>query len=573
MSPENPAGAARLRRVKSFAMGREKRSEGSAESYRGRASDLKTWSGLQLENFYRPADIAAIRYETEIADPGEFPFTRGIHRDMYRGRYWTQREVTGFGTPEETNARLKFLLGQGASGLNVIPDNPSILGLDSDHPRAEGEVGLQGVPMCTIEDMERLLDGIPVERVSMSLIASSTQTPVALAQYIAVARSRGLKPADLAGTTQNDPIHCRWAGFRISSPVRLALKTAVDVIEYCTRNMPRWYPINVNLYDLREQGIGAAQEIAFGFALADMYIQAALERGLSIDDFAPRFAFYCSAHIDFFEEIAKLRAARRLWAKRLRDRYGAKNPESLKFRFGVHTAGCSLVAREPLNNIVRVAYEAMAAVLAGVQSLHCCSYDEPIALPTEASVRLALRTQQILAYETGVARVADPLGGSYFIESLTRRIEEEILSILGEIEARGGMARALETGWIDVQIEEAALRVQREIEGGQRVVVGLNRFEGTEDAAQPRAHRVRPESQQRQIERVRQFKARRDEGKVKARLRELRSRAESGEKENLIPAMIEAAAEQATLAEILGTVRIAMGEPYDPLGTLAHPFF
>lgn len=554
-------------------MGREKRSDGSAEPYRGRASDLKTWSGLPLEAFYRPANIAAICYETQIGDPGEFPFTRGIHRDMYRGRYWTQREVTGFGTPEETNARLKFLLGQGAGGLNVIPDNPSILGLDSDHPRAEGEVGLQGVPMCTIEDMERLLDGIPVERVSMSLIASSTQTPVALAQYIAVARGRGLKPAELAGTTQNDPIHCRWAGFRISSPVRLALKTAVDVIEYCTRHMPRWYPINVNLYDLREQGVGAAQEIAFGFALADLYIQAALERGLKIDDFAPRFAFYCSAHIDFFEEIAKLRAARRLWAKRLRDRYGAKNPESLKFRFGVHTAGCSLVAREPLNNIVRVAYEAMAAVLAGVQSLHCCSYDEPIALPTEASARLALRTQQILAYETGVARVADPLGGSYFLESLTGKIEEEILSILDEIEARGGMARALETGWIDGQMEEAALRVQREIEEGHRIVVGLNQFAETEDAVQHKVHRVRPESQQRQVERVRLFKARRDEGKVKARLRELRSRAEAGEKENLIPVMIEAAAEQATLAEILGTVRIAMGESYDPLGMLVHPFF
>lgn len=555
-------------------MEREKAREGSPDPYREKASDLQTWSGLPLKSFYGPADTAAISYESEIADPGEFPFARGIHRDMYRGRFWTQREVTGFGTPEETNGRLKYLLRQGASGLNVIPDNPSILGLDSDHPRAEGEVGLQGVPMCTTEDMERLLDGIPMERVSMSLIASSTQTPVALAQYIAVARGRGLKPDQLAGTTQNDPIHCRWAGFRISSPVRLALKTAVDVIEYCTRNMPRWYPINVNLYDLREQGIGAAQEVAFGFALAEMYIQAALERGLSIDDFAPRFAFYCSSHIDFFEEIAKLRAARKLWAKRLRDRYGAKNPESLKFRFGVHTAGCSLVARQPLNNIVRVAYEAMAAVMAGVQSLHCCSYDEPLALPSEASVRLALRTQQILAHETGVARVADPLGGSYYIEALTGKIEEEILLVLDEIEARGGMGRALETGWIDGQMEEAALRVQEEIESGQRIVVGLNRFEEAEEASrQPVAHRVLPESQQLQVERVRRFKERRDEGRVKAALKELRSKAESGEKENLVPSMIEAAACQATLAEILGTVRMVMGEPYDPFEVLTHPFF
>lgn len=552
----------------------ERRRQGSEDPYRERTSDFRTWSGLPLKRFYGPADTAAIHYETEIADPGAYPFTRGIHGDMYRGRLWTQREVTGFGTPEETNGRIKFLLEQGAGGLNVIPDNPSILGLDSDHPRAEGEVGLQGVPMCTIEDMELLLDGIPLERVSMSLIASSTQTPVALAQYLAVARSRGLKPDQLAGTIQNDPIHCRWAGFRISSPVRLALKTAVDVIEYCTRNMPRWYPINVNLYDLREQGIGAAQEIAFGFALAEMYIQATLERGLSIDEFASRFAFYCSVHMDFFEEIAKLRAARRLWAKRLRDRFGAKNPSSLKFRFGVHTAGCSLVARQPLNNIVRVAYEAMAAVLAGVQSLHCCSYDEPIALPSEESVRLALRTQQMLAHETGVTRVADPLGGSYYVEALTGKIEEEIVSILDEIEARGGMGQALETGWIDSQMEQAALRIQEEVESGQRIVVGLNRFEESEGRTQQLTpHRVRPASQQQQIERVRRFKEQRNEARVKAALKELRSRAESGEKENLVPSMIEASASQATLAEVLGTVRMVMGEPYDPFEVLAHPFF
>ena len=544
------------------------------DAYYERPAALKTWSGLPLKDFYGPGDVVSTRYGQDTADPGEFPYTRGIHRDMFRGRYWTRREVTGFGTPEETNARLRFLMDQGSSGLNVIPDNPSIMGLDSDHPRAEAEVGVQGVPLSSIQDMELLMKDIPLDKVSMSLIVSSTQTPVTLAQYVALAQEMGFRPSDLAGTTQNDPIHCRYAGFRISSPTRLALKTAVDVIEYCTLHMPRWYPINVNLYDLREQGLTAPQEIAFGFSLAVLYVQGVLERGLDIDSFAPRFAFYCSAHIDFFEEIAKLRAARRLWARLLKERFGAKNPNSLKFKFGVHTAGCSLVPQQPQNNIIRVAYEAMAAVLAGVQSLHCCSYDEPIALPTEESVKLAIRTQQILAYETGVARVADPLGGSYYIESLTEEIEREILSVMDTIETQGGMGKALESGWVDAQIDEAALRYQEGVENRERIVVGLNSFEEKEEQSTlTEVHRVSSASQKRQIERIRKFKQDRDERQVRAALRTLKSRAEAGEKENLIPAMIEAARSHATLAEVLGTVRQVFGESYDPLGVLGHPFF
>jgi len=426
--------------------------------------------------------------------------------------------------------------------------------------------------MCTLQDMELLMKDLSLEKISMSLIASSTQTPVALSQYLALAQNRGLKPADLAGTTQNDPIHCRYAGFRNSSPINLALKTGVDVIEYCTRNMPRWYPINVNLYDLREQGLSAPQEIAFGFSMALLYIQGVLERDLPVDAFAPRFAFYCSAHIDFFEEIAKLRAARRIWARIMRERLGAKNPKSWQFKFGVHTAGCSLVPQEPVNNIIRVAYEAMAAVLAGVQSLHCCSYDEPIALPTEESVRLAIRTQQVLAYETGVARVADPLGGSYFMESLTDQIEEEVNAIMEEIEEKGGMKKALESGWVDAQMDEASLKYQREIERGERVVIGQNRFRVEEGHPVGRAHRVSPEAEEKQIARVKKLRETRDERKVKEALLGLKSRAETGEKENLIPAMIEASRNDATLAEILGTVRMVMGEPYDPLGVLTHPF-
>lgn len=554
-------------------MEKKKKDSDMMDAYREKPTGLRSWSGFKLKDWYGPKDVSAIDYRKEIGDPGNFPYTRGIHQDMFRGRYWTRREVTGYGTPEETNQRLKYLIKEGSGGLNVIPDNPSIMGIDSDHPRASGEVGVQGVPMCTRNDMELLMEGIPLEKISMSLIVSSTQTPVALSQYIALAENRGLKSSDLAGTTQNDPIHCRYAGFANSSPIDLALKTGVDVIEYCTLNMPRWYPINVNMYDLREQGINAAQELAFGFSMAMLYIQGVLDRGVDIDSFAPRFAFYCSAHIDFFEEIAKLRAARRIWAKIMKERFGAKNPNSLKFKFGIHTAGCSLVPQQPMNNIIRVAYEAMAAVLAGVQSLHCCSYDEPIALPTEESVRLAIRTQQILAYETGVALVADPLGGSFFIESLTEEIEHEANVIMEKIELQGGMKKAIQSGWLDVQIDEAALKYQREVESGERIVVGLNKFRTDEETSVGKVHRISPDSEEKQVTRLKKLRESRDEKKVKDTLTALKLRAETGEKENLIPAMIEASHRYATIAEILGTVRIVMGEPYDPLGVLTHPFF
>lgn len=543
------------------------------DAYYEKPGGQRTWSGLPLKDFYGPEDVSGTEYNKAIGDPGDYPYTRGIHRDMFRGRYWTRREVTGYGTPEDTNKRLKYLVAEGSSGLNVIPDNPSIMGIDSDHPRAMGEVGVQGVPMCTLQDMELLMKDMPLEKISMSLIASSTQTPVALSQYVALARNKGLKPGDLAGTTQNDAIHCRYAGFAISSPINLALKTAVDVIEYCTLNMPRWYPINVNMYDLREQGLSAPQELAFGFSMALLYVHGVLERGLDIDDFAPRFAFYCSAHMDFFEEIAKLRAARRMWAKIMKERFGAKDPKSWKFKFGVHTAGCSLVPHQVRNNIIRVAYQALAAVLAGVQSLHCCSYDEPIALPTEESVRLAIRTQQILAYETGVARVGDPLGGSYYIESLTEEIEHEADRIMEEIDGKGGMKNALDSGWVDAKIDEAALKYQREVESEDRIVVGLNRFRTEEDPHVGSVHRVTPESEKLQVSRLQQLKEKRDEGQVKQALMDLKSRAETGEKENLIPVMIEAVGHYATLAEVLGTLRVVMGEPYDPLEVLSHPFF
>lgn len=543
------------------------------DSYYEKERRFCTWSGLPLNDYYGPDDIKDIDYRKEIGDPGKYPYTRGIHPDMFRGRYWTRREVTGYGTPEDTNRRLKFLMQEGSGGLNIIPDNPTVFGIDPDHPRADGEVGVQGVSLCSIKDMEDLMDGIPIERMSMSLIFSSTQTPVSLAQYIALAQDRGIDISKLSGTTQNDAVHLRFCGFRLSNPIDLALKTAVDVIEFCTRYMPRWYPINVNLYDLREHGISAPQEIAFGFSMALLYINKTLERGLNIDDFAPRFAFYCSAHIDFFEEIAKLRAARRLWAKIMKERYGARDPRSMKFKFGVHTAGCSLVPQQPLNNAIRVAYEALVAVLSGVQSLHCCSYDEPVALPTEEAVRLALRTQQILAYETGVAKVSDPLGGSYYVEDLTNRIEKEAVSIMEEIESIGGMKKALETEWIDGKMEEAALQYQREVEKGERVIVGLNAFRIDEKKTPGGVHRVPGDAQERQIARLKAHRERRNERDVKRSILELKARAEVSEKENLMPSMVDAARAGATLSEVLGTLRVVMGYPYDPFEIASNPFF
>jgi methylmalonyl-CoA mutase, N-terminal domain len=552
----------------------EKENKNISEGYYRKSDGKVTSSGLAVKDFYNPDDMSGFDYQKSTGDPGDYPYARGIHRDMFRGRLWTTREVSGFGTPEETNERLKYLISQGSGGLNVIPDNPSIMGLDSDHPRARGEVGVQGAPMCTISDMEKMMKDLPLDKVSMSLIASSTQTPVALAQYVALGEKMGLKASDLKGTTQNDPIHCRYAGFSVSCPIDLSVKTAVDVIEYATLNMPGWYPINVNMYDLREQGLNAPQEVAFGFAMAMVYVQGCLDRGLDIDQFASRFAFYCSVHMDFFEEIAKLRAARRIWAKLMKERFGAKETKSQKFKFGVHTAGCSLIPFQPKNNIIRVAYEAMAAVLAGVQSLHCCSYDEPIALPTEESVRLAIRTQQILAHETGVARVGDPLGGSYYIESLTDQIEKDVYAIMDEIESKGGMKKALESGWVDAQIDRASLNYQKEVEKEERIIVGLNKYRTDESFEKyDDFHAVSPESEKAQIETVKDLRKKRDDKKVRQVLKKLKSTAEESEKNNLIPLMIEASKEYATLGEILGTVRMAMGETYDPLNVLTHPFF
>lgn len=547
--------------------------KGLTDSYYEKPQNLESWSGLPLKEIYTMEDTANIDYHENIGDAGCYPYTRGIHSDMFRGRYWTKREVCGFGSPADTNRRLQFQIKEGVGGLNIIMDIPGHMGIDADHPRALGELGVTGVNLTSLLDMEALLNGIPIDEISMSLITTTCATPVHLAQYIAVAEKRGINPATLKGTIQNDPIHFRYCGFREAVPYDLALKTGVDCIEYLTKNIPAWYTTTVNMYDLREQGITAPQEIAFGLSMAMCYIEGALDRGLMIDEFAPRMAFYCSSHIDFFEEVAKLRAARKLWAKILKEKYGASKPQSLKFKFAVHTAGCSLMPQQPLNNVIRVAYEALAAILAGVQSLHCCSYDEPIALPTEESQRLALRTQQILAYETGVANVSDPLGGSYYLESLTKSIEEDALKIIQKIEEIGGMAQAIKSEWLDREMEREALERQREIDRKRKILVGVNEFCGKEEKVTPGGvQRIPQGSILKQIEQTKELKRTRDQKKVLEALRKVKEKAIQGPKENLLPITLEAVKAYATTAEIVGTIREVYGYHYDPLKIVNSPF-
>ncbi|MBI4589214.1 MAG: methylmalonyl-CoA mutase [Candidatus Rokubacteria bacterium] len=542
------------------------------EAYFERLKTSETWSGIPTRPLYRPEDLRELDYGRDLGDPGEYPYTRGVHRDMYRGRLWTRREVCGFGSARDTNARLRFQIAQGVSGLSVIDDNAGSLGIDADHPRGIAEAGVQGVSVSSLRDMEELFDGIPIDRVSVAFDISGLDCIAWMAMYVALAERRGVDLASLRGTVQNDTLHFQFCGYGDSCPVDLGVKTSVDIIEFCTRRMPRWYTGNANLYDMREQGLDASQEIAFGLSLAVAYVRKAIERGLAVDEFAPRRAFYCSAHVDFFEEVAKLRAARRLWARWMREHFGARDPRSWQFRFGVHTAAVSLVPQQPLNNAIRVAYQALAAVLAGAQSVHCCSYDEPIGLPTEASQTLAIRTQQILAHETGVGRVADPLGGSWYVESLTDQIEAGARRIMEEIEQVGGMIAAIKSGWVLAEVEKAALRRQQEIERGEKIVVGVNAFRAAREKETPGGVHVSPPGQGEALAAaVRDLRATRDRGRVSRALRALSEQARLGEHENVLPSMIEAAKASATVGEMLGTVRAAAGHLYDPLGVLPPP--
>ena len=540
------------------------------ESYKEKPKRVSTWSGLEVKEIYRPEDTNDIDYDNDISDAGEYPFTRGVHRDMFRGRYWTRRAICGYGTPADTNERLKFQLSEGATGLWLIPDLPTHHYIDGDHPYASGEVGLVGVPLYSLSDMESAMAGIPIDKITMTF---GGQSPTVLAQYFACAEKQGVPLEKVRGTLQNDPIHGYVVyGFLRDFPVDLAVKLAIDIVEYCTRKTPQWNTMSIGFYNWRETGINAAQELAFGLSSAELYIKEALERGLSIDEFAPQLSAYPSAHIDFFEEIAKLRAVRRMWARMMKEKFGAKDTKSPKLRFGARTAGSSLTAQQPLNNIIRITCEALVGVLGGCQSLECCCYDEPIAIPTEESTRIALRTQQVIAYETGIANVSDPLGGSYYMESLTNRIEEEANKIIRQIEELGGAAQAAKIGWFDREIDHAALQNQKEIDAKERIIVGVNALTLPPEEDTPiKVQRVPTDAEKAVVDNLQSVKANRDKQKVREALEKLGEEAGKGTKVNLMPSILEAVKTYATTGEIMGTIRQACGYSYDPFEALQPP--
>ena len=518
----------------------------------GKASST-TGSGVVL-------DVVATRnskadvYRERIGFPGEPPFARGIHPTMYRGRLWTMRQYAGFGTAKETNRRFKYLFAQGNEGLSVAFDLPTQMGYDSDAPMARGEVGRVGVAISTVEDMDTLLAGLPLDRVSTSMTINATAA-ILLVLYLAVGEARGVARGSLRGTVQNDILKEYIARSTYIYPPAPSMRLALDVIEFCSREVPRWNAISVSGYHIREAGATAAQEIGFTLANGIAYLEAAVSRGLDVDAIAPQISFFLNAHIDLLEEIAKFRAARRLWATIMRERFHAKKPESLELRFHAQTAGVALTAQQPENNAVRVAIQALAAVLGGAQSLHTNSMDEALSLPSEKAVRVAVRTQQILAHESGVANTVDPVGGSFAIESLTDRLESEAVGLIRETDRRGGMLKAIESGWVQRQIADSAYRVQVELERGERTVVGVNAYaEGDEPVRLPKTNpRLEPE----RIRQVRAFRAKRRQGAVDSHLHHLEDEARSDA--NLVPAILDSIRARGTLGEISDVLRTVFG--------------
>jgi methylmalonyl-CoA mutase, N-terminal domain len=513
-----------------------------------------TLSSEPIAPLYTAADLPE-DFEEQVGVPGQFPFTRGVYPSMYRGRLWTMRQFAGFGTAEETNARFRYLLDHGQTGLSTAFDMPSLMGHDSDHALSLGEVGREGVAVDTVQDMETLFRGIPLGEVSVSMTINAPAA-IMLAFYVVAAERQGVAASQLAGTIQTDILKEYIAQKEWCFPIDPAMRLVTDMVEWCSREMPRWHPISVSGYHIREAGSTAVQELAFTLKDGLTYVEHALARGLDVDDFAPRLSFFFNAQIDFFEEIAKYRAARRVWARELRDTFGAKKPESWRMRFHTQTAGVSLTAQQPLNNIVRTAIEALAGVLGGTQSLHTNSYDEALALPTEEAVRVALRTQQIIAHETGVTNTIDPLGGSYFVEALTNEMERRCYEYFRKIDELGGMVDAVKRGFPQREIAEAAFELQMDIDAGRRVVVGVNRFLEGDHAETPILH-IDPESERRQVSSLAAVKAARDAEVVAARLAAIQSAAGAGE--NLMPALIEAARASVSEGEIVQTLQKVWG--------------
>ena len=513
-------------------------------------------SGEKIEPLYGPDDVENINYLTDIGFPGEYPYTRGIHPNGYRGKIWTMRQFAGFGTPEDTNERYHYLLKRGQTGLSVAYDLPTLMGWDADSPLSEGEVGICGVAVSSIKDMEILFDKIPLDKVSTSMTINSPAAMI-FAMYLAVARDRNITFNDLRGTLQNDILKEYIAQKEYIYPPRPSMRIITDMIEYCTNEVPQWNPVSVSGYHIREAGSTAVQELAYTLADGFAYIEACIERGLDVDAFAPRISYFFNSHLDFFEEIAKFRAARRIFAKRMKEKYKAKNPRSWWMRFHTQTAGCTLTAQQPENNIVRTAFQALAGVLGGTQSLHTNSMDETLALPSEKAVRIALRTQQIIAYETGVINTIDPLGGSYYVEALTDKMEAEANKIFDQIDAIGGVIPAIEAGYFQKEIADAAYRYQQEVERKEKFIVGVNEFVEENEKIEIPILTISPEVEIAQKKRLADLKQSRNQNDVDNSLTEILAAAENGN--NLMPVFVKAAHNKVTLGEMVGELKKVFG--------------
>ncbi len=543
---------------------RKERNRWTKETLKNKSlgGEARTSSGIEVDLLYTPADMKETDYLKDIGFPGEYPFTRGVYPTMYRGRNWTMRQYSGLATAEESNARYKFLLEQGQTGLSVALDLPTQMGIDSDHELAEGEVGVVGVSIDTLKDMELLFEGIPLDKITTSFTVNATAA-ILLAMYIAVGEKQGVPPEKLGGTIQNDILKEYVARGAWIFPLEPSVRLIGDTIEYCMENIPRFNPISISGAHFRGAGANAIQEIAFTFCDAIVYVDSMLERGIDVDKFAPMLSFWFTTNIDFFEEVAKFRAARRLWAKIMKERYGAKNHRSWMLRFGTSILAVSLTAQQPENNIVRVACEAMSAVLGGVQSLFTASYDEAYSIPSEEAAQIALRTQQVLAYETGITRTVDPLAGSYYVEYLTTRLEEEITKLMEKIEDLGGMVEMIQSGYVQREISTMAYEHERNIKSGEKVMVGVNRFVVDEKERELSLYEMDPEVSKKQIAGLQRIKAERDNKHVGATLEKLRQVAKG--KQNIMPYLMDAVKAYATIGEITDVLRDVFGSFEEPV--------
>ncbi|WP_152945799.1 acyl-CoA mutase large subunit family protein [Desulfofundulus thermobenzoicus] len=518
---------------------------------------FETVSGMEVKDLYTPMDMEGFDYMRDLGYPGHYPYTRGVQGNMYRGRLWTMRQFAGFATARESNRRYKYLLEKGQTGLSVAFDMPTIMGYDSDHPRSLGEVGRVGVAIDSLQDMETLFDGIPLDKVSTSMTINAPAS-IIWCMYLVTGEKQGVRQEQLTGTIQNDILKEYIAQKSWIFPPEPSMRLITDIFAYASRHVPKWNTVSISGYHIREAGSTAVQELAFTLADGFAYVEAGIKAGLDVDEFAPRLSFFFNAHIDFFEEIAKYRAARRIWARHMKEKYGAKNPRSWLLRFHTQTAGCSLTAQQPENNIVRTAYEALAAVLGGTQSLHTNSMDEVLALPTEKAVQIALRTQQILAYETGVANVIDPLAGSYYVEALTNKMEEEAEKYFAEIEKRGGVLACIDQNFFQQEIADAAYYYQRALDSKQRILVGVNEFVNPDEQLEIEILKIDPEVEKEQVARVQKLRRERDNIRVQETLEALRKACQGTE--NVIPYILECVRAYATEGEMIQVMREVFGE-------------